>query len=233
MKPIPLALILTSLSLLAAPIATSQTFWMGLGEIFVDLYQQSQIYLDQTISQEFGEMAPLLQSAINQSLGALGISDPRVVRSGIEEGVIRLEQFDLSQPPPLIQSQELTKALGRERARAHVASVIGQSGQQALQERLAQVGFTLEETQALGDAAMSAISTQEAIKHIAQQNVQATSLIGALQMETLNSRIDNQFQLEALANLSQSLDEERRSRLNRELARATASFTHAAQARLF
>ena len=207
--------------------------WLERSDLFADLYEESKIYLDQTIAQEFGEYAPVVQSAVDDALGILGISDPRLVRDRLEEGVITLDRFDISQPPALVQSRELTKALERSRSRSHIASVIGQAGQQALQERLAQVSFTLEETQALGEAAISAISTQEAIKHMALQNVQETALIGALQMETLNNRIDNQFQAEALNNISQTLDEERRARLNRELARAAASLSQASQARLF
>lgn len=232
---VPFALVASVLMFLfPTHIARGYSFWSELNDLFSDTYGQANIYLDGLLSETFGDQAPFVKEAIYSSLGVLELSDPLIVKEGIKEGVINSDNaFDLSQPPALVRASSISKEIDRQRLRSHVASVIGQEGQAAIQMKMDQVAVTLEETQELGFLAEDAFSTQEAIKKMAQQNVKNTELIGALQTEIINSRIDSQFEAEVLSNISQTLDEERTIRQNRDLAGAATSLSLAAGSALF
>jgi len=220
--------------LIPVQIAQGYSYWSELGELFSDTYGEAKVYLDSLITETFGEDAPVIQSAVNEALGVLEITDPLIVEEQIKEGVLNSDkEFDLSKPPAVVQASSIGKEVDRQRLRSHVASVIGQEGQAAIQTKMEQISITLEETQELGYAAEDAISTQEAIKKIAQQNVKNTELLGALQTEVINSRIDTQFEAEVLGNISQTLDEERTVRQNLELAGVATALSLAAQSTLF
>lgn len=232
---IPLALSATVLLFPVLPrTARGQSFWIELNDLFSETYTEAQSYLDSLIAETFGEDAPFVQAAVYEALGALGLSDPQILEESIREGVIEADDmFDLSQPPALVKASAWGREADRQRLRSHVASVIGQEGQEAIQMKLDQISFTLEETYELGFQALDALSTQEAIKAMALQNVRNTELVGALQTEVINSRIDAQFSDEVLGNISQTLDEERTIRQNRDLAGVATSLSLASQAALF
>lgn len=234
-RTISFALAVGALSvLIPVPIARGYSFWSELNELFADTYGQAKVYLNGLLAETYSDQAPFVRDAINAALGPLELSDPLIVEERIKEGAIATgEVFDLSQPPALVRASAISKEVDRQRLRSHVASVIGQDGQAAIQMKLEQSSVTLEETQELGFLAEEAFSTQEAIKKIAQQNVKSTELLGALQAEAINSRIDTQFEAEVLSNISQTLDEERTIQQNRDLAGVATSLSLAAQATLF
>ncbi|NEP56931.1 MAG: hypothetical protein F6K31_07875 [Symploca sp. SIO2G7] len=222
--------------LISASALAQSSYWSELGELFYDTYLEAKTYLDQLITEEFGEDAPAIQEAVDEALGALGLSDPLIVEEQIKEGVINLDEgleLDLTKPPAVVRGSEFAKEVDRQRLRSHSSSVIGQEGQEFIQEKLSQISTTIVETQELGYAAEEAISTQEAVKKLALQNSKETELLGALHTEVINSRIDTQFNADVLANISQTLDEERKARLNDELNQAIIRTVQSSQAELF
>lgn len=223
------------LILTTAQTGFAQDLWGDLSELFYETYAEGKVYLDEWVAEQFGEYAPIFNEVLNDSLGASGMSDPLLVREQIQEGVIRLDRtFDLSHPPAVVQSGELIKELERERLRTHAAaSTLGREGQAAVREKMARVNETIFATQEFGYQAMEAFSTQEAIKQIAQQNASNAELLGALHQEIANGRTDEQIESQVLANVSQTLDEERKARINRELAAAAAHLSIASQSGLF
>lgn len=233
----PLALVaMTALLLLAVPLKTAfgKGFGAELSELFFDTYQEAKSYLDGLIAQTYGKEAPFVQEALDEALGVLGLSDPLIAEEQISEGVIAAERvFDLNQPPAVVRAAAVVKEVDRQRLRSHVGSVIGQEGQVAIQTKMDRVEVALQETQELGFLAEDAFSTQEAIKKMARQNVKNAELLGALQTEVINGRIDSQFEAEVLANISQTLDEEQKARFNRDLARVMARLRSASEATLF
>lgn len=184
------------------------------------------------IDDTFGDNAPEIHAAVQEAQGALGLPDPIEVEERIQAeleyqigGVLSLD--------PDNQTIDYTHGVDRGATRAQAGSILSQNGQQRVVERMQQVALTTQEIGFHADNAQVAISTQAAIKEIAQQNARQAELLGTVELELINSRVDTQLGNLTMVNISETLDQERRHRLSQQQATVQTLQTLAVMAELF
>ncbi|WOD39874.1 hypothetical protein [Nodosilinea sp. E11] len=225
-------------TLLVAPVrptAASQvdTTFTDIFGIFRQAFETSKTYIEQTIS---GLLTPLpgdLDGVIQNALGDLGLVDPNRVRSEISTELATILEGDLAQSDSIYAGIETANEVDRQLTRAQVDAVLGQTGQAATRDKITWIEGTIGQVQQHADSAQTAVSTQAAIKQMAQQNARQSEILGAVQSELLQSRQDAQLTNLNLANMSQNLDQEARARRLQELGNALDTLQISAQARLF
>jgi hypothetical protein len=217
------------------PAAASQvdTTFTDIFGIFCQAFEISKTYVEQTIS---GLLTPLpgdLEGVIQNALGDLGLVDPNRVRSEISTELATILEGDLAQSDSIYAGLETANEVDRQLTRAQVDAVLGQTGQAATRDKITWIEDTIGQVQQHADSAQTAVSTQAAIKQMAQQNARQSEILGAVQSELLQSRQDAQLINLNLANMSQNLDQEARARRLQELGSALDTLQISAQARLF
>ncbi|MGG6242616.1 hypothetical protein C7293_11010 [filamentous cyanobacterium CCT1] len=225
-------------TLLVAPVrpaAASQvdTTFTDIFSIFRQAFETSKTYIEQTLS---GLLTPLpgdLEAVIQNALGDLGLVDPNRVRSAIAEELTTILAGDLAQSDRIYAGLETANEVDRQLTRAQVDAVLGQTGQAATRDKITWIEDTIGQVQQHADSAQTAVSTQAAIKQMAQQNARQSEILGAVQSELLQSRQDAQLTNLNLTNMSQNLDQEARARRLQELGNALDTLQISAQARLF
>jgi hypothetical protein len=166
--------------------------------------------------------------------GEFGLVDPNQVRSDIAEELVSTLVGDLAHSDSIYAGLETANEVDRQLTRAQVDAVLGQSGQAAtFSDKITWIEDTIGQVQQHADSAQTAVSTQAAIKQMAQQNARQSEILGAVQSELLQSRQDAQLTNLNLANMSQNLDQEARARRLQSLGNALDTLQISAQARLF
>lgn len=225
-------------TLMAAPIrpvAASQvdTTFTDIFSLFRQSFESTKAYVEQTIADWIAPLPGDLHSVIQTTLGDLGLMDPNQVRAAITEELTTTLERDLVQSDSLYASLELANEVDRQMTRAQVDAVLGQGGQSATRDKITWIEDTIGQVQQHADTAQTAVSTQSAIKQMAQQNARQSEILGAVQSELLQSRQDAQLTNLNLANMSQNLDQEARARRLQALGNALDTLQISAQARLF
>ena len=190
-------------------------------------------YLKETVSGYLEAIPDELDGVLNTALGELGLMDPNQARLDITHELQNATDGDLAQSDPIQAGQELANELDRQITRAQVDTVLSNEGQTATRHKLSWVEDTLGQVEQHATSAQSAVSTQEAIKQMAQQNARHADVLGAVQSELVQSRQDNQLTNLNLTNISQSLDQQTRARQLQGLGNALDTLKISAQARLF
>jgi hypothetical protein len=139
----------------------------------------------------------------------------------------------LAQSDTVQAAAETANEIDRQLTRAQVDAVLSQSGQAATRDKITWMENTIGQVQQHADSAQVAVSTQDAIKAMAQQNARQSEVLGAVQSELLQSRQDTQLTNLNLANISQNLDQEARARRLQDLGSALDTLQISSQARLF
>lgn len=225
-------------TLMAAPIrpvAASQvdTTFTDIFSLFRQSFESTKAYVEQTLADWIAPLPGDLQGVIQTTLGDLGLMDPNQVRAAITEELTTTLERDLVQSDSLYASLELANEVDRQMTRAQVDAVLGQGGQAATRDKITWIEDTIGQVQQHADTAQTAVSTQAAIKQMAQQNARQSEILGAVQSELLQSRQDAQLTNLNLANMSQNLDQEARARRLQALGNALDTLQISAQARLF
>ena len=225
-------------TLMAAPIrpvAASQvdTTFTDIFSLFRQSFESTKAYVEQTLADWIAPLPGDLQGVIQTTLGDLGLMDPNQVREVITEELTATLERDLVQSDSLYASLELANEVDRQMTRAQVDAVLGQGGQSATRDKITWIEDTIGQVQQHADTAQTAVSTQAAIKQMAQQNARQSEILGAVQSELLQSRQDAQLTNLNLANMSQNLDQEARARRLQALGNALDTLQISAQARLF
>lgn len=225
-------------TLMAAPIrpvAASQvdTTFTDIFSLFRQSFESTKAYVEQTLADWIAPLPGDLQGVIQTTLGDLGLMDPNQVRAAITEELTATLERDLVQSDSLYASLELANEVDRQMTRAQVDAVLGLGGQSATRDKITWIEDTIGQVQQHADTAQTAVSTQAAIKQMAQQNARQSEILGAVQSELLQSRQDAQLTNLNLANMSQNLDQEARARRLQALGNALDTLQISAQARLF
>ncbi len=225
-------------TLLVAPIkpaAASQvdTTLTDIFSIFRQAFETSKTYVEQTISDLLTPLPGDLEGVIQNALGDLGLVDPNRARSEISTELATILEGDLAQSDSIYAGIETANEVDRQITRAQVDAVLGQTGQAATRDKITWIEDTIGQVQQHADSAQTAVSTQAAIKQMAQQNARQSEILGAVQSELLQSRQDAQLTNLNLANMSQNLDQEARARRLQALGNALDTLQISAQARLF
>ena len=201
---------------------------------FQNAWGQFNSLLHEAISENYDpEVAALLQRSVNQALGTLGIPDPTQVALDLDRRLIGLPPGDITQPVPITRAAIVARDFNRELLRQQATTVLGQGGQQATQARAQQIANTVWQSQAHADAALAAISTQETIKQMAQLQARQTDLLGGLHSDLMQSRQDAAIHALALADISETLDQQWQAEQLERRAEVVNSLQQAALARLF
>jgi len=169
---------LTSLlvtTLMAAPIrpvAASQvdTTFTDIFSLFRQSFESTKAYVEQTLADWLTPLPGDLQGVIQNTLGDLGLMDPNQVRAAITEELTTTLEQDLVQSDSLYASLELANEVDRQMTRAQVDAVLGQGGQSATRDKITWIEDTIGQVQQHADSAQTAVSTQAAIKQMAQSN---------------------------------------------------------------
>jgi hypothetical protein len=240
MKPrfyLALAPILAATLLLAPlkPAAASQvdTTLDDIFGIFRQAFEDAKAYIERTVSDRLGSLPGGMDVVIKNALGDLGLIDPNRARSDIATELANTLKGDLSQSDGIQAGIETANEVDRQLTRAQVDSVLSRTGQAATRDKITWIENTIGQVQQHADSAQAAVSTQDAIKQMAQQNARQSEVLGAIQSELLQSRQDAQLANLNLTNISQSLDQETRARRLQQMGNAIDTLQISAQARLF
>ena len=179
------------------------------------------------------DVARLIQGTVNSAVGVLGFPAPYATAQGLEAQFSTLPQSEITLPVPASDIDSVQRELNRDLLRQHTETIIGQAGQEAALQRTEDVEALVLQTQGHADTAMTAISTQAAIKEMAQLQARSAELLGALHTETLQSRQDTATQSLAIADISESLDQQLIGRSLERRGEAVTTLRQAAAARLF
>ena len=225
-------------TLLLAPVkpaAASQvdTTFNDIFGIFRQAFEEVRAYVEQTITDVMDSLPGELDGVIHNAVGDLGLVDPNLVRSEIAEELAATLTGDLAQSDTVQAAAETANEIDRQLTRAQVDAVLSQSGQAATRDKITWMENTIGQVQQHADSAQVAVSTQDAIKAMAQQNARQSEVLGAVQSELLQSRQDTQLTNLNLANISQNLDQEARARRLQALGSALDTLQISSQARLF
>ncbi|MEO0488012.1 MAG: hypothetical protein AAFZ49_00465 [Cyanobacteria bacterium J06659_2] len=217
------------------PAAASQvdTTFDDIFGIFRQAFEDAQAYIEQTLTDLTETLPGDMDGVIDNALGDLGLVDPNQVRSDIATELATTLEGDLAQVDGIQAAIETANEVDRHLTRAQVDAVLGQEGQAATRDKITWIEDTIGQVQHHADSAQAAVSTQDAIKQMAQQNARQSEVLGAVQSELLQSRQDAQLTNLNLSNVSQNLDQETRARRLRELGSAMDTLQISAQARLF
>lgn len=228
-------LVTTLMAVPIRPVAASQvdTTFTDIFSLFRQSFETTRTYVEQTIADWLAPLPSDLEGVIQNTLGNLGLMDPNQVRAAITEELTTTLERDLVQSDSLYASLELANEVDRQMTRAQVDAVLGQGGQSATRDKITWIEDTIGQVQQHADSAQTAVSTQAAIKQMAQQNARQSEILGAVQSELLQSRQDAQLTNLNLANMSQNLDQEARARRLQALGNALDTLQISAQARLF
>lgn len=202
--------------------------------VLTDSYQHLTSQLTAEIDEHYdGPVADIVQSTTRNALGVLGFPDPAQLSHDISQQFDTLPQSDITQPVPVTQSAMVIRQLNRDLLREQSATVLSLDGQQQLMNETHHVTDTVWQTQVHADTAQAAISTQQAIKEMAQLQARQAELLGSMQTALLQSRQDTAVQSLALADISENLDRQLTSEQLLRRAEVQATLQQAAQARLF
>lgn len=205
----------------------------GIFNLFRQAYDDVHAYIEQTIQDVVTALPGELDNALNDALGELGWVDPNQIRAEIAEQLATPIDGDLAQSDPVYAAVETANEIDRQLTRAQVDAMLSQDGQANTQNKLTWMETTIDQIQQHADAAQAAVSTQDAIKQMAQQTALQSDVLGAVQAELLQSRQDAQLTNLNLANLSHTLDQETRARRLQDLGSALDTLQISSQARLF
>ena len=201
--------------------------------IFRQALEDAKTYIDETISEQLDSLPGEMDVVIQNVRGDLGLIDPNQARSEIADTLAQSLEGDLAQSDRVYAATETANEVDRQLTRAQIDSILSEEGQTATREKITWIEDTISQVQQHGDSAQVAVSTQEAIKHMAQQNSRTSEVLGAVQSELLQSRQDNQLANLNLSNISQSLDQETRARRLQSMGNAMDTLQISAQANLF
>lgn len=201
--------------------------------IFRQAFDDARAYIDQTLSEQLGELPGDMDVVIRNAQGELGLIDPNQARLGITEELSSTLEGDLALSDRIQAAAETANEMDRQLTRAQVDTVLSEEGQTATREKITWIENTIGQVQQEADSAQAAVSTQDAIKHMVQQNARQSEVLGAVQSELLQSRQDDQLANLNLTNISQSLDQETRARHIQALGSAMDTLQISAQTRLF
>jgi hypothetical protein len=187
-------------------------------------------YVSSTISQKLEELSSSLQgdlkAAVNESVGALGLPDPKEAREKIEE-------IAASNNSAMNSVDQATNEVDRQITRADLDATLSKQGQQLTKEQVEKTQTSIEQVENSGEAAQEDVVTQNVMKRIAQQNTQIAGILGAMRTDGLKSKQSQDLANLNLTNISRSLDGQNQTKRKEVVGQGFNNLRVASQARLF
>ena len=156
-----------------------------------------------------GDLSELIKTAT----GALGIPNPLEIRVKIGADADENGTSDPFTPNPLVSGSFRQNLGDRALTLLNVSGTLGEAGQVAMEEELAQLSQLVEQTATDADSAQLATATQDVVKSMVKIQAMQAAIAQIHHGERIRARIDHQFTNLNLANISRSLDsQDRRER---------------------
>ncbi|AOW98862.1 hypothetical protein BJP34_04810 [Moorena producens PAL-8-15-08-1] len=178
----------------------------GIVDSFVDSFVEEFQKVKSYFTNFFDEFTNLpetidndLKSALEDSMGVLGIPDVEDVRASIEES---LQKSDY----PIYEGEKLANEVERQVARASASRVLSQEGQQQSIQELKQMQDTVSQVEQSAQTAQNQTVTQNVIKEVALQNARQAAILGSLQAATVEEAQRQEISNMLQSNISRALD---------------------------
>lgn len=199
-----------------------------------DVYTDAAAFLNGLITDAYGpELGPVFQDITNNALGVLGIPSPAELARNLEEELRSLPQGDITETAPAATAPSIQRDINRSVLSQQINAVLGKDGQAVTQNKANAVASMVQQNAQLAVTAQQAVSTQDAIKAMAQQEAQNTALLSTLHTELQQNRQDTAAQSLALISVSESLDQQLNTQQLERRSEVFADLEQAALARLF
>lgn len=187
-------------------------------------------YLNKTVAAQLQPLSESLgkdiKQVVSEATGALGLPDPTKSRNEVEKVASTSDN-------PVNSVEQATNEVDRQITRAAVNATLGQDGQQQLQQQAQQTQNAVIQVAQQAQAAQEAVSTQDVLKGMAQQNAQTTSILGSLRADSLQATQNQQLTNLNLTNISRSLDGQNQAKQSEAVGTGLDTFKTAVRARLF
>lgn len=195
-----------------------------------DLFSQGYTLFGQPVEDVFSDL-------YTEQTGLI-LEDPYAMRQRlIEEGEAFITSFldeaTSEATPPLVDRIDTANATEREMARIYASSVIGDTGQDIIQQKQQGTAAALDAITDLSQQAAAAPSTQVAIKLLAQQSAVTAGLIADLRLEQMDTRAAQQYNTLNTVSLSETIDYERQLAMQERRQLAELMQSVAEQSTLF
>lgn len=167
-----------------------------------------------------------LQTAIDDTMGALGIPDPTKSREATEKiaGV---------SSSPINQAERATNEVDRQITRAVAHTTLGKAGQERTKQQFEKTQQSIEQVEANAEAAEGDVVTQNVMKRIAQQNVQQAGILGAIRTDGLRLLQSQDLANNNLTNISRAVDGQNQAQARETVGQGFENYRTATEARLF
>jgi hypothetical protein len=163
-----------------------------IGDDFLASLNELQSLITDSLPEDF-------DSIISDAIGVLGIPDPELINSKIED-IISAEET------PIYSVETVGNEIDRQITTAKVSSVLSKEGQQQQLELLENTQDSVNLAEQYSQAAQNSTVTQEVMKQIAQQNSINASLMGQVSTQMQEVSTNQQLSNLNLTNISRSLD---------------------------
>jgi len=221
---------ITALSL-SLGVQTNSAYALDIQGALNNYWQQLQVFLKKELDQALGKLDQGIQTAVEDTIGELGIPAPDKVEQKVEEEVQKQSEAGAFGVNPTTQAKATSKAVEQAIAESQIQAELGDGGQKQIAAELNWVAGAVWETANAATSAQSANVTQDVLKQIATQNTKVTSILQAAHSEAVKTRLATLGSNKSLLNISKNLDQQEWNKQidaaasQAGLVNATAQFT--------
>ncbi len=187
-------------------------------------------YISSTISRKLEDLSQSmrgnLQSAINQSVGVLGLPDSTETR-------VKIEEIAAVNNSAVNSVNKVTNEIDRQITRADSNTTLSKEGQELTKQQVEKTQTSIEQVEVSGEAAQTDVVTQNVMKRMARQNTQIAGILGAMRTDGLKSKQSQDLANLNLTNISRSLDGQNQAQQKEVVGQGFNNLRTASQARLF
>lgn len=216
---------------LSLSVQTNSAYALDIQEALNNYWQQLQTFLGKELDQALGKLDKGIQTAVEDTIGELGIPDPDKVEQKVESQVQEQSEAGAFGVNPTTQAKATSKAVEQAIAESQIQAELGEQGQKQIAAELNSVAGAVSETANAATSAQSANVTQDVLKQMATQNTKVTAILQAAHSEAVKTRLATLESNKSLLNISKNLDQQEWNKQidtaasQAGLVNATAQFT--------
>ncbi|NEQ78592.1 MAG: hypothetical protein F6K23_39755, partial [Okeania sp. SIO2C9] len=196
-----------------------QEEWNQIKSFFSATVDEALAELSQTVEAD-------LQAAIDGAIGKLGLPDPELLRTQIEEKLSISEE-------PLYSGDLASNEVDRQITRAQASTTLGEEGQKQTFEELKSTQNSVLSVKSAAEAAQREVITQNVMKQIAQQNAQQAAILGALRADSIDEAKRQELTNLNLTNISRAVDGQNQAQQQEKVGAAFEALRTTSLAGLF
>lgn len=227
---IRIAIVTTGLSL-SLSVQTNSAYALDIQTALNNYWQQLQTFLAKELEQALGKLDKGIQTAVEDTIGELGIPSPDKVEQKVESQVQKQSEAGAFGVNPTIQAKATSKAVEQAIAESQIQAQLGDGGQKQIAAELSSVAGAVWESANAATSAQNANVTQDVLKQIATQNTKVAAILQAAHSEAVKTRLATLESNKSLLNISKNLDQQEWNKQidtaasQAGLVNATAQFT--------